>query len=150
MNLKFANILILLTLLYSCRNASQESTSGKSKTKSDVLNCYKYLDNKDTIILKTIKVNGFITGTLVYKLYEKGANKGTIQGKMQGNILIADYSLISESAQSVRQIAFKKVGNDYIEGHGEMENHDGKSIFKNTDSLKYDQSIILKTFNCEN
>ncbi len=49
---------------------------------------------------------------------------------MTGELLIADYSYNSEGIQSVRQIAFKKTGKTFIEGYGETETKNGKTIFK--------------------
>ena len=107
------------------------------------------LNNHDTVILKTIDVNGIITGTLVYNLYEKDKNRGTIQGKMKGDLLIADYSFTSEGTFSVRQVVFKKSDTTFIEGYGDIEDKNGKTIFKNTDSLDFTNSIILNEYDCK-
>jgi hypothetical protein len=113
------------------------------------MNCYRYIHNRDTVLLNTIYINGSVTGTLVYNFYEKDKNKGTIQGKMTGDILFADYSFSSEGIQSVRPITFRKIGENFIEGYGETENTNGKTFFKDPDSLNFAHSIVLKPYDCK-
>ena len=104
------------------------------------LNCYRYATETDTIILKVIHVGNSITGTLVYSLKEKDKNKGTIQGNMRGDLLVADYTFMSEGIQSTRQVAFKKEGNSFVEGYGD---------FKNLDSLNFNTSMKLVEVECQ-
>jgi hypothetical protein len=100
-------------------------------------------------MLKTISAGDFITGLLVYNIYQKDKNTGTIQGSMQGDLLVADYSFNSEGVNSVRQVVFKKLGKVFEEGMGEMKEYDNKIIFTNIDSLHFNDSIVLKEFQCE-
>lgn len=93
--------------------------------------------------------NGLVTGTLMYNFYEKDKNTGTIEGKIDGDILFADYTFNSEGVKSVRPVAFKVTGNQFIEGYGETEENNGKMSFKNKDSLNFDHSITLAPFDCE-
>ncbi len=80
---------------------SRQRKRMRKKDESNI-NCYQYATSSDTISLKVIKVGESLTGTLVYKLKEKDSNKGTIQGKKQGTILVATYNFMSESTESVR------------------------------------------------
>jgi hypothetical protein len=145
------NLLILSTvILFSACNDDKKVADKKATvTKTDVLACYHYIKNKDTIVLKTITVDGFITGTLEYIFFEKDKNQGTILGQMKDGVLIADYTFMSEGVQSVRQVAFKRIGNTFVEGYGDIENKNGKDYFKNIDRLKYQESKVLTGFNCE-
>lgn len=149
MTLKRSVFLGIIIAFSSCNNQEQATTTNKQSANIYTLNCYRSIINHDTVILKTISLNGFMTGTLVYNFFEKDKSKGTIQGKMKDNLLIADYSYSSEGVQSVRQIAFKKIGESFIEGYGEVESKNGKTIFKNIDSLNFTHSIVLSAFNCE-
>ena len=133
----------------SCGSQPQESKENIPSTNASPLVCYRYIDKADTIILKTIYVNGFVTGTLVYNLYQKDKYSGTIQGQMKGELLIADFSFFSEGVKSVRQVAFKKKGKNFIEGYGETEDKNGKTTFKNIDSLNFTHSIVLREVDCE-
>ena len=150
MSYKFLTVLICF-LMVACdsNNAPKNSIDSKTANNTDPLTCYRYVGNKDTISLKTVNVNGSITGTLIYKLYEKDKNAGTIQGKMKGDLLIADYSFMAEGMNSTRQVVFKRNGNDFVEGYGEIEEKDNKVVFKNVDSLDFNNSIVLKITDCE-
>lgn len=150
--MKVINI-IFLSLLLSC-NAQQEDTEKQDAQQPDAkapspINCYRYATEADTVILKVVHIGNSITGTLVYSLKEKDSNKGTIQGAMRGNILVADYTFMSEGIQSVRQVAFKLEGNTFIEGYGDSFNENEKSRFKNLDSLTFSSTIKLAEMACQ-
>jgi hypothetical protein len=151
--MKLINIFISLALLASCNspeNNTEKPGTGKADSKKpSLLNCYRYATESDTIILKAIHVGKSITGILVYKFKEKDKNQGTIQGAMRGNILLADYTFMSEGIQSVRQVAFKLEGNTFTEGYGDSYDRNGKMIFKNVDSLFFSSSIKLTEVACQ-
>ncbi len=149
MTLKNLFLFASFPFIFSCRNQQHGSTTNKAVTKTSLLNCYRYINSSDSFFLQTISANGNITGTLVYNFHEKDRSKGTIQGRMDGELLIADYSFYSEGVQSVRQVAFKKNGNAFIEGYGDAEDKNGKSIFKNIDSLNFNHSTIFHEIDCE-
>ncbi|MEO5681610.1 MAG: hypothetical protein ABIQ88_03160 [Chitinophagaceae bacterium] len=149
---KYLNLLIICCLLLSCADSSESNAGAKEEVSasSSPMACYSYTAGKDTIILKTVDVKGFITGVLLYKLYQKDRNAGTIQGRMKNDMLIADYTFMSEGVTSVRQVAFKKVGHTFIEGYGKvtaMQNE--KSVFVNPDSLNFNNAMALKKVDCE-
>ena len=142
--MKVINFLIVASLLTSCNSESNDADKATSQQvsskKASPINCYKYATATDTIILKIIHVGNSITGTLIYSLKEKDRNKGTFQGNMCGDILVADYTFMSEGIQSTRQVAFKKEGNSFVEGYGD---------FKNLDSLNFNTLMKLVEVACE-
>ncbi len=150
--MKVITILLIGGLLTSC-NTQEKNTEKTSPQQEDTkqpssMNCYRYASETDTITLKVIHVGKDITGTLVYSLKEKDKNKGTIQGRMKGDILIADYTFLSEGIQSTRQIAFKLTDNFFIEGYGESYTNNEKVYFTNTDSLTFNGSMKLAEIAC--
>ena len=150
MNLKFSILISSASLLVACNSEPKEpETVNVTPSMLSSTNCYSYTSNRDTVLLKTTTVNDTITGTLSYNYYQKDKNNGKIEGIMKGELLIANYLFMSEGVQSIRQIAFKKMGNNLIEGYGEAEDKNGKSVFKNTDSLNFNQSFILNRVDCE-
>jgi hypothetical protein len=146
----FISTLFIIGLVLSCNEQQKEPVPGQNLPKTNSTNCYSYITSKDTVILKTTNANGMVSGSLFYNLYQKDKNSGTIKGKMKGDLLIADYSFNSEGVLSVRQIAFKKTGNTFVEGYGESEEKNGKMIFKNADSLDFSHSFKLVAYDCEN
>lgn len=147
-NLFFCGIAFIII---SCNNHSAQNnheTVAADTMQITETNCYEYINANDTIDLKIKNDGGAVTGTLVYNLYQKDKNKGTIKGSMEGDILIAEYSFMSEGVMSTRQVAFKKENNFMAEGYGPMIEKDNKMIFSNADSLSYNNSIKLTGINC--
>lgn len=143
-----------LIFIFSCNNNEKkvENNVQESELKEEIndspANCYKYADSNDTISLKVIRIGQSITGTLIYNLKEKDKNTGTIQGSMKNDLLVADYTFMSEGIQSVRQVVFKSKDKSFVEGFGEIYSGNNKMLFKNLDSLKFNDSIKLTEVPC--
>jgi hypothetical protein len=99
--------------------------------------------------MKITEDNGVVSGTLVYNFFEKDKNTGTIKGEMKGDVLVAEYTFMSEGMESVRAVAFKKIGKNFMEGYGESEEMNGKDVFKSTDALSFSNSVMLSPYDCE-
>jgi hypothetical protein len=144
-----------LFLLASCNTKKEntESTETQIPTvdtkEQSPEKCYRYATENDTVFLKLIHVGKSITGTLMYSLKEKDRNVGTIQGNMKGDILVADYTFMSEGVQSVRQVAFKLEDNVFVEGYGDIQTENNRSYFKNPDSLQFSSSMKLNEVACQ-
>lgn len=140
--MKAIHFVILASLLGSCtsREKNTDGTSSQDENKKEAsLNCYRYATATDTIFMQLHQAGDSITGTLVYALKEKDRNQGRINGKMTGDILVADYIFISEGIESTRQIAFKKDGDSFIEGYGDL---------KNPGALDFNGSFKLEGVSC--
>lgn len=150
--MKTFKILILAVLLASCNTQVKQTESGTSASvySENTLgtNCYLYAGIMDTISLKMTHTGDSVTGTLVYNFKEKDKNTGTINGRMNGNILIAEYTFLSEGVQSCRQVAFKLEGDKFIEGYGESYSRNDRFFFKYPDSLNFDSSFKLRETDC--
>lgn len=154
MSLKLFYTLLAPIVLISCKlgEKDKEATPAPAEKKtesSSVSNCYEYINKADTVILKLIHVGDAITGLLIYKLDGKDINKGTIQGGMRGDILVANYTFISEATTSERQVAFKLDNGSFIEGYGESVTDQGRVRFKSIDSLQFNGSIKLAEVACK-
>ncbi|MEP6647454.1 MAG: hypothetical protein ABJC12_10210 [Saprospiraceae bacterium] len=124
----------------------------KNQTSASITNgaaCFRYFGTKDTVYLQLSELYGTMTGMLVYKNYQKDKNLGTLQGKMVGDILLAEYTFSSEGVTSTRQVAFRKKGDDYIEGFGDVNDVNGKVIFKDLSALKFDESRVYVQVPCK-
>ena len=151
--MKTTYFFILLGLLASC-DTQQKETKKQANPQTDTkenspASCYQYANQSDTVTLKLIRVGEKVTGTLVYQFKEKDSNKGTIQGSMKSDLLLADYTFMSEGTQSTRQVAFKQSGNTFMEGYGESVDENGTMKFKNIDSLNFSSSIKLQEIACQ-
>ncbi len=143
-SMKIIKFIIIASLMASCntkQTASEKTNPTEAETKtSSPINCYSYASPSDTVTLKLIHIGNSITGTLVYSLKEKDKNKGTLLGNMSGDMLTADYTFMSEGIQSTRKVAFKKDGNSFVEGYGDLTN---------VDSLKFNSSMKLVEVDCK-
>jgi hypothetical protein len=139
----------LIGLLLSCNSRDGKQKESDQQTQSNLVNCYRYTNDKDTIILRTINVGEAITGILTYNFYQKEKDYGTIRGGMRGNLLIVNFTSFSGENQSVRQVVFKKLGNDFIEGHGETEEMNDRVVYRNIDLLVFKDSVILLRVDCK-
>ncbi len=140
--------LLLPLFLFACNNPEKNPADNAGPATSPT-SCYRYINNKDTVTLKLITVGENMTGILVYNFFEKDRNEGTIQGFIKNGILLVNYNFRSEGMYSQRQVAFKKTGDNYTEGFGEMEMIEEKMRFANTDSLDFSKGIVLKPFDCK-
>jgi hypothetical protein len=109
--------------------------------------CYA-LTGKDTVFLKLEKFPNVVTGALSYKIKEKDSNKGTIDGVLRGDTLLADYTFASEGTTSTRQVIFLIKDGMATEGYGSMEEKKGKMQFKDRRMVDFSKGLRLKRTDC--
>ena len=148
---KYIYLLFILSFIFSCKQGHKQEAQNIDAPKEIVrsIDCFKYLHKKDTVYMKTITQDSVVTGTLTYSFDGKDKNTGEIEGKMVADILLLDYKFMSEGKESIREVAFKKVGDSYIEGYGESAEEDGKMVFKNIYDLDFSGKMSLDLVNCE-
>lgn len=157
--MKLVNSLLFLSLLlsYSCNKSTSSSTEtnmtdsialSENKAMIPVSTCYMSSMGKDTFHLKVEKFENVVTGQLNYLFHEKDKQRGTFEGVLHGDTLLADYTFMSEGKNSTRQIAFIINDSTAIEGYGEVEERDGKMIIKNTSLLQFGSGLQLKKVSC--
>jgi hypothetical protein len=88
--------------------------------------------------------------TLSYQFNEKDKNKGTVEGKLTGDTLLANYTFMSEGVQSIRQVIFLVRDNVVSEGYGAQQLTDGKMVFINLKEISFGESMPLKKVSYDN
>jgi hypothetical protein len=155
-------LLLIIGILYiACSNKPTEPTKEAPKVtpneapKNDIPasqvkapSCYRYIGTRDSIYLQISEDYNTMSGLLLFKYYQKEQNLGTLEGNMQGDLLIADYLFKSGGRMASRQVAFKKVGDNFIEGFGDEAEVSGKSTFKDVKMLKFDDTRVLRKVPC--
>lgn len=111
--------------------------------------CYKYVKGKDTITASLIIDAQKVSGNLVYNLYEKDTNTGTILGTIKGDTLLADYTFQSEGQESIRQVIFLRKGKILTEGYGESKQEGNKFVFLNPKAIQFTSNTVLKEVSCK-
>ena len=146
------NKLILASLLLTlgCTSEKTEQTNDQPQTTEvpETSACYAFVTAADSVSLRLVNDNGDITGELTYNYQQKDDNRGTIMGEMHGDTLLADYTFMSEGTESVRQVAFLKKVDGFVEGYGDAEERDGKMIFTNTAALDFSQGTVFEKVPC--
>lgn len=139
--------IVLLLIIISC-NSPEKTQDEKINNAVTGKHCYTYTENRDTVFLSVNYQKDSVTGELIYQLYQKDKNKGTIAGTIKNDLLIADYSFLSEGVMSVRQVAFKRSATGFTEAHGASQEKNGKMVFTDINALQFDGPVILKEVEC--
>lgn len=147
---------MLLTVM-ACNSPQQEAAtpSADSAGKAEnhvmipVATCYSGAQGSDSFLLKTEVFPHVVTGTLAYNFYEKDRNRGTIEGTLKGDTLIADYTFTSEGKSSVRQVVFLLTDSTATEGYGQMEDQNGRLVFKDPGNADFTKGTRLHKVACE-
>jgi len=149
--------ILISSLLFACGNKNQTSAVNQDKTEAienkifvPVTTCYMGSMGKDSFHLKVETFENVVTGSLAYLFYEKDQQRGTFEGKFSSDTLWADYTYSSEGQTSIRQIAFLFKDGKAIEGYGDMEEKDGRMVFKRAGDLQFGSGLKLNEVPCEN
>lgn len=150
-------IFLIIALAISCQNNGHKTVlisveKSKDHIKDTIpllhMACYA-TTGKDSVLLKVSISGTVIKGTLIYKLYQKDKNTGTLDGKLYGDTLIANYQFMSEGIESVRQVAFLIKDSIATEGYGDVADKEGKMIFEDWKSLNFKNGLSLKKIDCK-
>ncbi len=144
-------MLITALLLFACKENLKNTESTESPEQSvvdDTEFCYLFSSEKDTVMAHLFIKDNSVKGFLDYMFFEKDQNNGTVDGILKGDTIIAEYKFVSEGTESVREIAFLRSNNGIIEGYADVKEKDGKMVFKNVSSLKFESPIVLKKVDC--
>jgi hypothetical protein len=138
-----------IIVLASCNNKTKDKETVAVSTKTnETAACYSYSKDNNNVILHITITDNLVSGDLVYDYFQKDKNVGKINGEMKGDTLYAEYTFQSEGVNSVREVAFLKKGNEWIEGYGDLEEQSGKMVFKNKATLNFKNNITLKQTKC--
>ncbi|KAA5533953.1 putative periplasmic lipoprotein [Paenimyroides baculatum] len=139
-----------IVLLSACAKKTEKIESNDTVTstitnssQTDFSGMYNYQENGTTVTLQLMVDGNKASGNLMYALKEKDRNSGTFIGEIKDGILLADYTFSSEGVLSERQVAFKLTETSAVEGYGDVEQINGKMVFKDPANLEYDKGLVL-------
>jgi hypothetical protein len=75
-------------------------------------------------------------------------NKGEFDGQLHRDTLLTDYKFMSEGKLSIRQVIFFIKDDMAIEGYGDMEEKEGKMVFKNVKAVTFGKGLSLEKNEC--
>jgi hypothetical protein len=154
---KFSGMLLLGTAFIACQNNNGGKAAADSTITAETAvvaaaesrTCYANFKNRDSTTLELLKKGEKVSGILNVSLYEKDRNKGTVEGLVKGDTLLLNYTFNSEGTQSVRQVAYLQKDGKLIEGFGDVQEQNGKTVFKSLGDLKFDGSMVLEQSDCK-
>lgn len=145
-------ILMIFTAL-SCKKETKEIEYKERTPNKEVPsnsansgNCYEANLDGNVIELQINYNAEDITGTLTYAFTGKEVTSGAFKGKLENNILIADYTYLLENETRERQIAFKMIDDQFVEGYGERMKNSTK--FKDISKLEFNSNMPLRKVDC--
>lgn len=112
----------------------------------DVRGCYVATLAKDVYSLAILsQEKEKVSGTLVFKNFEKDSSAGTFEGEYKDGILFGEYAFRSEGMDSLMQVIFKKTENGFQRGFGDVDEETG-TTFTDLNAITYDnQYEFVKT-----
>lgn len=140
-------------LLAGCNNTDSKNNAvatapAPPAQEHNISGCYTYKTDQVSINLLVKTLADTVTGTLTYDYAEKDDNTGTIKGTFSGDTLFADYTFLSEGFETVREVAFIKSGDKLKEGYGDIEDRNGKIVFKDRGFLIFPGRVTLTKGAC--
>lgn len=151
---KFMLLCSLIIAFTNCKDKTETNTTiepsekVESNTSTDVLQigCYSYQDKRNSVTFEITKMDYNVKGHLEYHLAEKDANRGLFEGFLIEDILLGDYIFQSEGTTSKREVIFKIINGQLIEGYGRMDEEG--ICFVNTDHVTYSSTMPLTKTDC--
>lgn len=136
-------ILIICGIVYQVSTRKNRASQDQNVVLNDVRGCYVATLGKDVYTLTIGSQTGkSFGGTLSFKNYEKDSSSGDYVGTYNDGILLGDYSFNSEGMTSLMQVIFKKSGNDFVRGYGDVD--ETGTRFTNLSTIEYDTQAIFK------
>jgi hypothetical protein len=141
-------LLFLILIVASCRPGERQAETSEGTGALEVPACYSYVSGNDSIILHIRSATNGVSGELAYLFSEKDQSLGTIQGRMKGDTLFAEYVFMSEGVESVREVAFLRRGDTFIEGYGPSGESNGRMVFTSPGALDFSGNTRLQKVDC--
>lgn len=107
--------------------------------------CYVATLAKDVYTLTVLdQSGGTFSGNLSFKNFEKDSSSGTYNGTYADGILLGEYAFQSEGMDSVMQVIFKKTGESFVRGYGDVD--ETGTRFTSLSDITYDtNAVFVKT-----
>lgn len=109
--------------------------------------CYLYAQNQDTLVLRlrSKSDDGEINGDIMDRPGKKEDISGSFFGHMVGDTLIANHSFMQKGKRKVRQVAFLRRGDSWIEGKGPAVERNGIRSFSDRSALTFEGAPFQKS-----
>lgn len=155
-------LICCITFAIGCKSHTNKTSAGDSATSSTntktedikpddetiVEGCFMQVLQRDTFAANLHQNGKDITGKLSFDNYEKDGSTGTVNGKLEDDVLKLFYSFASEGMNSVMEVYFKYSDGKLVRGTGDMENKGDTAYFTDAAAIQY-QGEALQKLPCE-
>lgn len=126
--------------LSSCGNKEKKTSSATDNNIGEI--CFEQKEGDDIVFVTLLISGDSIHGTMVKDRFETDNHTGNLIGTFNDGMINAEYSFNSEDIHYINQMQFKLSGDTLYQASGEMEEQNGKFIFKDPSQLKYDDILL--------
>lgn len=110
-----------------------------------LVGCYIARNDKNIYTL-TIQSHDMtvVRGILSYRNHQMDSSAGIFEGTFLNDFLIGDYTMRVEGGDFVRQMAFRKDGDTFYQGEGEVQLEGNRQVLINPKTISYENAIAFK------
>ena len=138
--------IFLLQFLCLSSGCEPEKSGSQPPVIANAAQCFTWSIGENTAMARLSIEGTQVKGTLEYDFAEKDDKKGKLNGTLSNDIIMAEYTFMSEGQESVMEVVFKLQGNKLIQGNAEMEEQGGKLVFKDGVKLSFlNQNTFVRT-----
>lgn len=129
---------------FNSNKVIEESIPTPVFVEDSILGCYVATLGKDIYAITLLEEDkGNVSGRLAFNNYEKDSSSGSFKGTYVDGILLGNYAFNSEGMNSDMQVIFKKVGDTFVRGYGDVNTEGDKVLFKDLSSITYDTNVVF-------
>ena len=153
----FCLVIYIIFFCQACSPANDNEKTAEVKTGNNAVvndntqlpGCYGMIIEKDTALLHIDTKGIFVTGTLLYKAFEKNNNTGTIQGTINNDVIKTWFSVRTGGRITVKEVYFKIIKDKLAEAYGDVEMRNDSAYFKYPATLKYEEQHPYMKIDCK-
>ena len=140
-----AIVLVLIAILVFKEKTEPIMEDTTVVQQDSIEGCYVATLAKDVYTLTVLdQSGGTFSGNLSFKNFEKDSSSGTYNGTYADGILLGEYAFQSEGMDSVMQVIFKKTGESFVRGYGDVD--ETGTRFTSLSDITYDtNAVFVKT-----
>jgi hypothetical protein len=144
-------ILLVSTFIIFYNRESRDTDIPKpSPEVVSIVGCYVSRTDKNVYTLNIQSQNdSSFSGTMHYDNFQFDDSSGTYNGSYKNEILLGDYSFTSEGMDSVRELTFKKTGEDFVQGFGDYITVGDRQVFSGPSGIVWDPAYTYVKSPCE-
>lgn len=153
-------LIFAIFILAACNTSTEKTESKDEDTTSEKpgadpapkpspqTECYMHVSGRDSFFVELNRVGDELNGFLEFRNYQKDKSRGTVRGRVDGDVYKLIYDFFSEGTQSIMEVYFKKENDILLRGVGDMSMRRDTLFFNNPSSIDYDVKQAFAKSEC--